>query len=139
MKQINNYILEKLRLNKEYKPQADKDVVNLIDTTTSILFGHKDITAAIDKWVSENDVNEVAFYISKETYKVLYDDYEVEDKMLKNLTVDDDMVNAVKKDKLDKEYFTLDDNRVCIETSDKALIYTGGYSVLFTIVVYKLK
>lgn len=76
MKEINTYIIEKLKINKDSKlvKNRDTEVAIITDICGIYLDRHKNLVNAIEEWLNEQDITDIfkevkIYWDKKTTYK----------------------------------------------------------------------
>lgn len=92
MKQLNNYIIEKLHIGKGFKAGSSDLAADILDMIGS---ANEDILQHILKWIKDNSVTNVNYYLTSGGYQTL-EDMGVDDKHLNRYIIDDDLCDELK-------------------------------------------
>jgi len=101
MKELNNYIIEKLHLNKDIKVKSDKEfegnpteLANKIMSVNGYAVNDKESKEIFTKWIKDNHILSISFYIEKKYFKWL-EDNEIDKNIRDSYIVDDAEVSKL--------------------------------------------
>ena len=98
---LNKYIIEKLHLNKDIKIKDDKiydgnptELANKIMFVSGYSVNDKESEEIFTKWIEDNHILSISFYIKKEYYDWLKEN-EIDEKIINSYIVDDEEVSKL--------------------------------------------
>jgi len=101
MKNLNNFIMEKLRINKDIKIKDNKiydgnptELANKIMLVNGYSNDDTKTEEIFTKWIEDNHILSISFYINKEYYNWLKEN-EIDEKIINSYIVDDEEVSKL--------------------------------------------